>query len=150
MSKCVSRMWLAVLLPLALAASPVAAANQSSPDERVDALIGLLESQGMASGVVLLAIHGKVVLERAFGRASLEHDVPNGPETRFPVASVTKQFTAILALQLVEDGLFQLDTPIGRHLPELPPEARPAAGARLLALPQQGLASEEAEAAERV
>lgn len=121
MSQCVSRVGLAALLALALAGQ-AATADGPTLDERIDGLLGLLESQGMASGVVLLARHGEIVLERAFGRANLEHDVPNGPKTRFPVASVTKQFTAILTLQLVEDGLFQLDTPIGRHLPELPPE----------------------------
>jgi CubicO group peptidase (beta-lactamase class C family) len=52
--------------------------------------------------------------------ASLELGVPIGPETRFRIASVSKQFTCAAILLLAEEGLLAPDDPVADHLPELP------------------------------
>ncbi len=53
----------------------------------------------------------------SFGVTSLETQQPVTPETLFRVASITKPFTATLAMTLVNDGLLDLDRPIGAYLP---------------------------------
>lgn len=54
------------------------------------------------------------------GLASREWSLPNTPTTRFRIASITKQFTAVLVMRLAQDRLVSLDDPIGAHLADLP------------------------------
>jgi CubicO group peptidase (beta-lactamase class C family) len=52
------------------------------------------------------------------GRRHLDADVPMTPDTQFRLASLSKPFAGVLALQLVEDGVVSLDAPVGEWLPE--------------------------------
>jgi CubicO group peptidase (beta-lactamase class C family) len=88
--------------------------------ERLDSLARSYAARGALSGVVLVADHGAVVYEQAFGLANREWRVPNTIGTRFRIASTTKQFTAALVLRLVEAGKVRLDAPIATYLPEYP------------------------------
>jgi hypothetical protein len=72
------------------------------------------------AGAVLVARHGKVLLQDAWGRADRKAGVANTPATRFRIGSMNKMFTAVATLQLVEAGKLKLDDPIGRHLPGYP------------------------------
>ena len=65
----------------------------------------------------------QIVLEKAYGMADLEHDVPTG-RTRFSSGSVSKQFTAAAVLLLARDGKLSLDDPVRKYVPELPTTAR--------------------------
>jgi CubicO group peptidase (beta-lactamase class C family) len=58
---------------------------------------------------------GNVILERGFGYADVEHRIPATPDTLYHIASVTKTFTAILVLQLVEQGKLDLDEPVSHY-----------------------------------
>jgi D-alanyl-D-alanine carboxypeptidase len=69
---------------------------------------------------VLVARHGKVLLEKAWGRANRKTGTPNTTETKFRIGSMNKMFTAVATLQLVEKGQLGLDDPIGKHLPDYP------------------------------
>ncbi|MCU6708269.1 beta-lactamase family protein [Paenibacillus sp. J5C_2022] len=71
------------------------------------------------SGVILAARGSDVVVHRAYGRASLELDVPIDIHTKFRIWSVTKSFTAMAIMQLYEQGKLSLDDPLYRYLPEL-------------------------------
>ena len=57
---------------------------------------------------------------RGYGMASLEYQVPNSPQTRFRLGSVTKQFTAAAILQLQERGLLDVQAPVSTYLPDYP------------------------------
>jgi len=72
------------------------------------------------SGVVLVARHGKVLLQKAWGLADREKGTPNTLDTRFRLGSMNKMFTAVATLQLVEAGKLALDDPIGKYLPDYP------------------------------
>ena len=74
------------------------------------------------SGAILVARDGKVLVSKGYGMADMENDVPNTPETRFRLASLTKQFTAAAVMKLVEERRLALDDEIGKHLPGLPRE----------------------------
>lgn len=70
------------------------------------------------SGVVLARHDGEVVYHRSFGLADRAFDVPATTQTRFAIASITKAFTAVLILQLHEQGKLDLQAPIGDYLPD--------------------------------
>jgi D-alanyl-D-alanine carboxypeptidase len=72
------------------------------------------------AGAVLVARHGKALLQDAWGRADREAGRANTPATRFRIGSMNKMVTAVATLQLVEAGKLALDDPIGRHLPDYP------------------------------
>ena len=68
------------------------------------------------SGVVLIAKHD-VVFKKAFGKANLPWDVDNTIDTKFLIGSVTKTFTSMLTLQLVQDGKLALDDKLVDFIP---------------------------------
>jgi CubicO group peptidase (beta-lactamase class C family) len=70
-------------------------------------------------GVAAILRDGRVVAQRAFGLASLEHGVVNGAETRFHIASVTKTFVGALLQMLAREGRLDLDEDVRRWIPEL-------------------------------
>jgi len=68
-------------------------------------------------GISLAIIEGdQIVHLRGFGRARPHGEVPS-PTTLFPIASLTKSFTALAVMQLVEAGKIELDAPVQRYLP---------------------------------
>ncbi|MDB5373282.1 MAG: serine hydrolase [Belnapia sp.] len=63
---------------------------------------------------------GALTLHESAGLASIEHGVAIGPETRFRIASVSKQFTCAAILLLAAEGRLAVTDAIHAHLPELP------------------------------
>jgi CubicO group peptidase (beta-lactamase class C family)/D-alanyl-D-alanine dipeptidase len=63
----------------------------------------------------------KIVWARGFGFADLEHRIPATAETVYRVGSVSKLFTDLAVMQLVEQGKLDLDAPVNRYLPEFAP-----------------------------
>jgi len=80
------------------------------------------DTPGCAVGI---AAGGTRVLERAYGMADLERDVPNAPDTIFEAGSVSKQFTAMAVLLLARDGKLSLDDPVRKYVPEVPDYGSP-------------------------
>ncbi len=76
----------------------------------------MLESQ--FNGSVLVAENGKITYKGAYGQANMEWNIPNTPDTRFRLGSITKQFTATVILQLVEQGKIKLDAKLSDYLPD--------------------------------
>jgi CubicO group peptidase (beta-lactamase class C family) len=68
------------------------------------------------SGVVAVEQAGERVFTVGYGFASRAWGVPNTPGIRFDTASITKLFTAVAVLQLIQDGQFALDTPVVGYL----------------------------------
>src|SRR6478672_8306989 len=84
---------------------------------KIDALLKQYSDFGLFQGSVLVSDRGKIY-EKGFGLANKEWDIPNAPDTKFRLGSITKQFTATLILQLVEQGKIKLDGKISDYLPE--------------------------------
>ena len=76
------------------------------------------ERMNLFSGTVLVAEGGEVIYERAIGYANREWSIPNAIDTRFRIASLSKQFTKVLVMQLVEEGKLGLDGKIASYLPD--------------------------------
>jgi CubicO group peptidase (beta-lactamase class C family) len=67
-----------------------------------------------------VSLHGKVVVNRAYGSADLERDVPITPDSIFDAGSLQKQFVAAAVLLLVEEKRISLADDVRRLVPELP------------------------------
>lgn len=71
-------------------------------------------------GAVLVSRDGKTLLNRGYGYADLEWKLPDGPDTKFRLASITKQFTAASILLLQERGRLKLSDPVKTYIPNAP------------------------------
>jgi CubicO group peptidase (beta-lactamase class C family) len=89
---------------------------------QIDSLLNRYYELGQFNGSVLVAQNGEVVYEAGFGWANREWSIPNTPDTRFRIGSITKQFTAVMILKLVEQGKISLDGKITDYLPAYPQE----------------------------
>ena len=69
---------------------------------------------------VLVAVDGRIVVNRAFGMADVASKTPVTTRTNFRLASVTKQFTAAATLLLVKDGKLRLEEALTDVFPDLP------------------------------
>jgi len=112
------RMCLVLALVLSFPALRRATAEINSI--KIDHLIDAYVKTGRFQGSVLLAKQGEVVYQKGFGFANAEWSVPNKPETKFRVASITKQFTAMLVVQLIADGKLKLNGKLSDYVPEWP------------------------------
>lgn len=74
------------------------------------------------SGTLLVAQSGRLLHRNSFGLAERAFSVPADDETRYRIASITKLFTSVLVLKLVEEGRLDLDSPIRTWLPDYPGE----------------------------
>lgn len=101
---------------LLVAALSFARDHNSELASRIDQIMQA-RSAGDFNGTVLVARAGRVVYQRAFGLANLEWNVPNDVKTRFEIGSMTKQFTALLVLQFVQEGKIRLEGHLSDYLP---------------------------------
>ena len=100
-----------------------AAQAPASDAERVSRLEQIAKSytrDNAFMGTVLVAAGDKVLLNKGYGHADLEWNIPNAPDVEFRLGSVTKQFTAILILLLQQDGKLKISDPVSRYLPDAP------------------------------
>lgn len=85
--------------------------------QQIEGLLSKYHEYGQFNGSVLVANNGEVIFKNGFGMANMEHGIPNKPDTKHRLGSITKQFTAALILQLVEQGKLELNAPISTCLP---------------------------------
>ncbi|MFQ5662739.1 MAG: serine hydrolase [Terriglobia bacterium] len=85
--------------------------------QKIDELMSLYHHYGQFNGSVLVAENGKVIYKKGFGLANMEWGIPNTPDTKFRLGSLTKQFTAMLVVQSVEKGELSLVGTISDYLP---------------------------------
>ncbi|WP_409417253.1 serine hydrolase [Flavobacterium sp. PS2] len=92
--------------------------GQTSKADKINELLSLYSKYNQFNGTALVTENGKVIYKKGFGLANMEWKIPNEPNTKFRLGSITKQFTALLILQLVEQGKLKLDVPISTYLPD--------------------------------
>lgn len=79
----------------------------------------VLKATGVPSASVAVVQGGKVAYVKAYGMARLDPAMAAEPGMQYSIGSISKQFTAALALLLVQDGKLKLDDPVGKYLPGL-------------------------------
>lgn len=98
----------------------IAAAQQQTSHTVVSRIEEVMQSHSTAgefSGSVLVARDDRVLYQDSFGYANIEWKIPNNLQTKFEIGSMTKQFTALLVLQFVNEGKIKLDEYLSEYLP---------------------------------
>jgi CubicO group peptidase (beta-lactamase class C family) len=112
-----------LLTILLLGAGTLLAGGQAADQDvaaPMDAYLAACHKLDRFSGSVLVAHKGRIVLSKGYGCANYELGVPNSPETRFRLGSVTKQFTAMAILQLEERGKLKVTDTVKSVFPDYP------------------------------
>ncbi len=106
-----------ILLGMFILAAIQPGAFAADKAAKIDQLIVACHGNGIINGAILVAEKGKVIYRKAIGTANVEWEIPNAPDTRFSLFSISKQFTAMLAMMMVQEGKLRLDGKILDYLP---------------------------------
>jgi len=98
-----------------------------------------LKEQVIAGAAIGVIRHGKIVYVKAYGSANLADNIPVTTKTVFNYASNSKPVMAILAMQLVEKGMLDLDEDIRKYVPEFPAKEKGVITTRQLLCHQSGV-----------
>jgi CubicO group peptidase (beta-lactamase class C family) len=98
----------------------MAGACLAQDSARMDQIIQSYVANHQFMGTALVARGSQVLLSKGYGSANLEWDVPNAPNTKFRLGSVTKQFTAACILLLEERGKLSTGDPVKKYMPDAP------------------------------
>lgn len=94
--------------------------ENSQISQKLDTYLNTLQSTDNFHGSVLVAQNKKIILDKGYGKSDFEQNIQNTPNTTFPIGSMTKQFTAMAIMQLVERGLISVSDPISKYIPDFP------------------------------
>jgi CubicO group peptidase (beta-lactamase class C family) len=103
-----------------LAYNKALTATDTFSASKLHSFVADLAQKDSFSGVVLVAQHGQILYQEAYGMASKEYDAAINFQTRFDLASLTKTFTGVAVGQLAQQGKIRFEDPISKYLPELP------------------------------
>ena len=112
MSRCIAVMSLMIACGLTV----IVVSSSAQGVAQIESTIAGYVEEGHFMCSVLVARSGEVVYKGGAGMANREWDIPNAADTKFRLVSITKQFTAVLVLQLAEQGALDLDDTISDHL----------------------------------
>ena len=132
---------------IALCSKQSFATEERYPEDIGDQLASYIEKSGF-SGASLITVGDTVVVHEAFGNANWQFSVPNTTGTRFRIASVTKLFTVVMVMQLLEEGKIDLAGTIGSYLPDYDGEGADIVTVYHLLTATSGLDSFEAKGEE--
>ncbi|MEV4313381.1 serine hydrolase domain-containing protein [Actinocrispum sp. NPDC049592] len=99
-------------------ATPARVPDDLRPGGAFDRYVKEQADKDAFSGSLLLTYRGRTVLARSYGKAN--DTAPNGPDTLFAMASVTKMFTAVAIAQLVQAGKLAYNGKLGAYLTGFP------------------------------
>ncbi len=91
--------------------------NQNENKKKLDEILSAYHQNDLFNGSVLVAKNGKEIFKKSYGKANFAWNFNHTSETKFSIGSLTKQFTALLILQLKQEGKLKLDDKIIDHLP---------------------------------
>ncbi|MHC4172009.1 MAG: serine hydrolase [Planctomycetota bacterium] len=87
--------------------------------DQIDSVMKFYAKYYDFNGAILVAENGKIIYKDGFGYANYEWNLPNSVNTKFRIASITKGFTAILFLQLLEEGKVNINDKLIKYIPEV-------------------------------
>ena len=94
--------------------------NAQDKAAKIDELLTRYHTNGQFNGTALVSEGGNVIYKKGFGLANMEWQIPNTPDTKFRLGSITKQFTATVILQLVNEGKLNLNDKLSQYIPDYP------------------------------
>ncbi len=99
---------------------PTASLTQNVDVARADQIVQSFVNAKQFMGSVLVARNGQVLVDKGYGYADLEWQIPDTPETKFRLGSMTKQFTAAGILLLEQRGKLSTDDLVKKYMPDAP------------------------------
>jgi CubicO group peptidase (beta-lactamase class C family) len=108
------------LLLLTFRISPAQIADAKKVEEKADEYMKAAVKHEYFSGAVLIAKNGIPIFSEGYGIANHEHQVPITVNTVFLIGSLTKQFTSLAIMQLVEQGKLKVSDPLCNYLDNCP------------------------------
>lgn len=112
---------LLLLLPVAVRAAQPQPVGRNQISTRIDTIVGqAMASAGIPGYSLVVVKDGKVLHQAGYGFADRERKTPVTPKTIFGLASITKTFTALALLSLVDAGKLKLDDTLDKHIGKLP------------------------------
>lgn len=99
---------------------PAQQTDEAPVKARLDQIVNSYTPNHGFMGTVLVADGDRILLNKGYGDANLEWNIPNEPQVKFRLGSVTKQFTATLVLLLQQDGALNVNDPVGKYLTDAP------------------------------
>jgi CubicO group peptidase (beta-lactamase class C family) len=118
-------LFLSILCMPGAAGTFVVQAQNDALTARVDQLFANWNKPDSPGCGLAIIKDGKIIYQRGYGTADLEHDIPISPASVFYVGSVSKQFTAFAIALLAQQGKLALDDDVRKYLPELPDYGTP-------------------------
>ena len=94
--------------------------DEAAVKARLDQVANSYTTGNAFMGTVLVVDGDRVLLDKGYGMADLEWGIPNAPDVKFRLGSLTKQFTATLVLLLQQDGKLKIEDPVSKYLPDAP------------------------------
>ena len=91
-----------------------------SNEEKIDEIFNDYNKPDMPGAAVMVVKNGKVIFEKGYGLANVEENLPVTSATNFRLASVTKQFTAMSILMLIDRSRLKLETTLKEIFPDFP------------------------------
>lgn len=137
---------LAALALVATAAAPLAAQGEAA---RIDSVLKSFAEAGRFNGAALVASGGRIAYQGAYGGVDREGGARLSAETPFRIASVTKAFTSLLVMQMVQEGKLRLDEPIATYLPNFRRDTGGRITVRHLLTHRSGLPHDQGVASEQ-
>jgi CubicO group peptidase (beta-lactamase class C family) len=104
-------------LALAWQISSAYGADGADNAAKIDKLVLQYADCCSFTGTVLVSEHDKVIFKKGYGLANREWNIPNTPDVKFRLGSITKQFTSMLIMQQVAKGAIKLDGHLSDYLP---------------------------------
>ena len=98
--------------------SPTLELDESA--SKIDEILTSLTEKEEFTGAVLVAGNGEVLLSRGYSLADRDKNIPNTPQTKYRLGSITKEFTATAILMLQAQGKLKVQDPVCRYIPECP------------------------------
>jgi CubicO group peptidase (beta-lactamase class C family) len=109
-------------------AQPTRAGYRASRDDvsrAADSIADAFIKRGRVAAMSIAVIRGRdTLVMKGYGMADLENDVPATAQTVYRIGSVTKQFTSVAVMQLVEQRKLSLDDDITKYVPNAPTHGR--------------------------
>ncbi|MBN2092442.1 serine hydrolase [candidate division KSB1 bacterium] len=108
-----------IFLMFAVTSSP-SYANSENDMDQIDQYITAYVEMNQFSGSILISRNNQIIVNKGYGMANYEHEIPNHPKTKFRIASLTKQFTAMAVLILDENDNLDINDSLAKYIPDYP------------------------------
>jgi len=98
----------------------ILAYSQNFDKVKLDSLFSQIERHDKGMGSISIFQNGKEVYQCSYGFENIESGIRATKKTKYSIGSITKSFTAVIIMQLIEENKLSLETKVAKYFPEIP------------------------------